>query len=84
MIFGDVAAHPDAADFHVVAFDVAAEFVVSVKALRLVIAEGAEGGLTMHLHAWLAGNLSFVSYGAVLCYDRDGLSFGGVTRRAVI
>lgn len=79
--FADVFADPDAADVQVMAFHVAAEFVVAVEAVGLVVAEAAEGGLALHGHSRLGCYLSFASELAVFTLDDDGFGFCEFGRR---
>ena len=64
-------ADPHSAEMLVVTLDVAAQFVVAVKALRLIIAELAEGCLAWWLLTDGAGDFGFVLYSTVCVLNSD-------------
>ena len=71
--FGNITADPHPSHFHVVALDVAAEFVVAVEALGLVVAERAKGGFALGLASRLTCDGGLVTDYAVFGRDGDSL-----------
>jgi hypothetical protein len=60
--FGAFLADPDFPNLLMMSFDVSTEFMITVKALRLLVTEATEGRFARQLLSNCAGNLGLVRY----------------------